>query len=1590
MKRSIYLMLLVGLTAPSLYSQVDNNLCPDDKHPHMIDLGLPSGTKWACCNVDATKPEEYGGYYAWGETETKDYYDWSTYVHCDGTRSTLHNIGDDIAGTEYDVAHVKWGESWHLPSVDQIQELLDNCTRSWSALNGVEGLRFTGVNGSVIFLPAASKYFLGKIVNEYPDGNYWSSSFNEGRGDKYHSYTLEFDSYECRVRESERRIGLSVRAVYSALPEPDFTIFPQSVVLTIGNSITINITTGSGNYEITNSNNDVVEAALYGTSIALTAKDAGSAVITVKDISSNKTSDISVSVKSPKSYVPAEAIDLGLPSGTLWASWNLGATAPEEYGEYFAWGEIEEKDYYDWSTYIHCDGTAETCHYIGNNIAGTDYDPAQIKWGDPWRMPSRDQFAELIENCTRTWTSQNDTYGILFTGSNGNTIFIPAAGNRIEDYININGTHCIYWVSSVYRGSEGWAWNAIMNSEVQYLTDGARYQGEPIRPICLTKPIPDLSISQDSVELNVGNTAFIEITSGSGNYEITNSNTSVVEATLDGTLIKLKGLSEGKTVVTVKDLSSARTADIFVAVKSAISYVPAEAIDLGLPSGTLWASWNVGATKPEEYGGYYAWGETEVKEYYDWTTYLHSDGTAESCHFIGDDIAGSQHDVAHVKWGGSWQMPSEDQFKELCNNCTRTWTTQNGVNGTLVTGPNGNSIFFPASGLRRDNELRSAGRNGEYWSSTYYSDSVVWYFYFIPNYWVWYDLRERFYGNAVRPVICQEEPHPLSNRPFFIYRNDNVLDAYACSEIDSITYKNENGIFNQVIWQKEEANTIPVSIIDSISFEVPRNIILQIPEEDLNGWDLGYSLGDEYVVAYWDETDSTLVTMINKNGGEEEAGLILCYDVDGNVIKVGNVTMLYNVEYIDDSIVLSRLNDEGFFEEEIIPILYNNPSLAKQSTSTTTFSYFWYCTESGIKFIDNIQSAQSISQDLINWDWVQTAKDVGITTLGVLIGRNPLTGTIWTVGQWYINLCIRQLNERDRKIMYRDCTIEIDEIRPDNGNCVVYATVKNANTLYDYLVNMYDRTENEKTRNLVSCGIVIRVGNDYVTTHLYDYKSQETQLNGDIRYGSEAYFTFTIPGVNLTNNLATFYFRPYLTSTRIKTSRGDVDEGHIKYGETVPYQAFDGEIIEFNQYDAQYSTDEYNSGFVMFKTSVHASVGSLDNVEEWGVYVYDLNGSGVYDLYPSEYRAAKLEDWIDIDFNINKDEFDEINNDVFLATKNIKLGVYIKINNPTGNYDYLSLFYSEPQQYELVYSEKPSAITLDVVSTEITSAIVRCRYAGCVFWDVTCGIEYKSDNSRRTKVVFPEDDNEQEIVLTGLTPSTTYTYRAYFIANGDYHYGEIHEFTTKSGCPDDNHPHAIDLGLPSGTKWACCNVADDPTKQSPTNYGSYYAWGETSEKSVYNEVNYPYSSGVDEDGDGWYDDFHEDTSLYGSWQNIGDDIAGTKYDVAHVKWGKPWRMPSFEQIVELWNSSIWNWTTKNGKPGILFIGPNGGSIFLPAAGERWDDDFENKDEYGQYWSSSFYPPAKGLGAYILGFNLYGWLGESYYRYAGLTVRPVCP
>lgn len=136
------------------------------------------------------------------------------------------------------------------------------------------------------------------------------------------------------------------------------------------------------------------------------------------------------------------------------------------------------------------------------------------------------------------------------------------------------------------------------------------------------------------------------------------------------------------------------------------------AVDLGL--SVRWAVYNVGANTADVCGKYYAWGETEEKRDYTYTNYLHYLSSSDTYADIGNDISGTQYDVAHVKWGGIWRMPTSKEMDELLNNCSFSWARQNGVNGCLFTAANGNSLFLPAAGFRDGTYICNKGNSGFY------------------------------------------------------------------------------------------------------------------------------------------------------------------------------------------------------------------------------------------------------------------------------------------------------------------------------------------------------------------------------------------------------------------------------------------------------------------------------------------------------------------------------------------------------------------------------------------------------------------------------------------------------------------------------------------------------------------------------------------------------------------------------------------------------------------------------------------------------------------------------------------------------------
>ena len=202
-----------------------------------------------------------------------------------------------------------------------------------------------------------------------------------------------------------------------------------------------------------------------------------------------------------------------------------------------------------------------------------------------------------------------------------------------------------------------------------------------------------------------------------------------------------------------------------------------EYVDLGLPSGLKWATMNVGATKPEEYGDYFAWGETEPyyteghsqdnpcsnwkdgkREYNPGDSYF-DPGFSKYAKDIKTQLE-LDNDAAHVNWGGDWRMPTKEEQDELLTNCSWEWTTSDGVNGYVVTGKNGKSIFIPAAGYRAGAALYDAGVRGVFWSSSLDTGNLnssgkygnAHNLDFVSSRVGNYKYDPRHYGESVRPV----------------------------------------------------------------------------------------------------------------------------------------------------------------------------------------------------------------------------------------------------------------------------------------------------------------------------------------------------------------------------------------------------------------------------------------------------------------------------------------------------------------------------------------------------------------------------------------------------------------------------------------------------------------------------------------------------------------------------------------------------------------------------------------------------------------------------------------------------------------------
>lgn len=339
---------------------------------------------------------------------------------------------------------------------------------------------------------------------------------------------------------------------------------------------------------------------------------------------------LSILAVDTSSYIH-EYVDLGLPSGTLWATCNVGAKKPADFGYYICWGETDKKSNYAQNSGKWHGKSAPSLRASGVidqylNLT-PQYDAATVLWGEEWRTPTGEEVEELLRYCKNEWIPEDGKYGVCgikFTSNtNNNSIFMPCAGMMSNNALTQNGTRGYYMTAT---------------SEGTFATD--------------------LYLSQD--RLNVGS----------------------------------RSVSQGITIRPVRKRADDRPfVDPNDTIINGHPYV-----DLGLPSKTLWSALNMGADSAQKVGDLYLWGLSFAGAPEDDGTVfkgvpletLIAHGTTDS---TGTLL--SRNDAATYNWGAQWRMPTHEDCLELLSNCSKEKKTIKGIDGWLLTGPNGKTLFFP-------------------------------------------------------------------------------------------------------------------------------------------------------------------------------------------------------------------------------------------------------------------------------------------------------------------------------------------------------------------------------------------------------------------------------------------------------------------------------------------------------------------------------------------------------------------------------------------------------------------------------------------------------------------------------------------------------------------------------------------------------------------------------------------------------------------------------------------------------------------------------------------------------------------------------
>ncbi|MBR0240806.1 MAG: Ig-like domain-containing protein [Bacteroidales bacterium] len=467
-----------------------------DNTPKAIDLGL--SVKWGDRNLCADSPEAVGAFYSWGVTSMNNYGWWDTYPYGSSANTlTKYNFNPEyglvdmrsVVGESDDAARAALGGSWRLPTLADLEELFTGCDLAYSET----GITLTAKSGQgSIFLPLTGVKISGDLKNSNI-GYYWMNALSPDPSRAWH---LTFTGEGIDLAANQRCYAMPIRPVQGAyihvsgvsIKEASYEVFPDESVWV--DAIISPKDAFEPGLTWTASDNTVVSLVpdLFSRKCKVTGLKPGTVTLTAKSVDGGFSASCEVTVKS-------NAIDLGL--SVKWSRLNLGATAPDEYGGYFAWGETTAKSNFGWNNYKWTGGSGYTKYNDtdGKTVLDLEDDAARVQLGGTWRMPTATEVQQLVAtannaNYQHKWYDAGEKYstaGLEITYLvNGNSIFLPASGTISgSEYMVDPGKTGNYWSSSVFGMTcdYGIVASFDMGDKDFARNESTRYLGVSIRPV---------------------------------------------------------------------------------------------------------------------------------------------------------------------------------------------------------------------------------------------------------------------------------------------------------------------------------------------------------------------------------------------------------------------------------------------------------------------------------------------------------------------------------------------------------------------------------------------------------------------------------------------------------------------------------------------------------------------------------------------------------------------------------------------------------------------------------------------------------------------------------------------------------------------------------------------------------------------------------------------------------------------------------------------------------------------------------------------------------------------------------------------------